>query len=198
MRKKTVLGLTGNIGSGKTTAAGMFREMVLPVFDADSAVHRIMRDNVRAKEYFDRRIKGSVVDGEISRSVLSDKIRNKELDVRELEQMLWPFALEELQKFFERHSYEPLLILDVPLLYESGWDSYCDKVIVMEAPEEVLKQRVMSRPGMNEEKYALLTTRQLSQQEKCKRADFRVDSSKGFDFVRAELEKIRDELLCGK
>lgn len=198
MKHRTVIGLTGSIGAGKSTAAKMFQNMVLPVFDADKAVHGIMRDNDRMKAFFENRIKGSVVDGEISRAVLSEKINDGELDVRALEKMIWPFAEEELHRFFERHSREPLLILDVPLLFEAGWDGYCDKIIVMTAPENVLRQRVLARAGMNEEKYALLKKRQLDEKEKCARADFIIDSSEGIEPVRRRLEEIRDELLCAK
>ena len=198
MKNRIVIGLTGAVGAGKSTAAKMFRDMVLPVFDADGAVHRMMRDNARMKALFENRVKGSVVNGEISRAVLSERIKSGDLDVRALEKMIWPFAEEELQSFFERHSREPLLILDVPLLFEAGWDGYCDKIIVMTAPESVLRQRVLARAGMSEEKYALLRKRQLDEKEKCARADFIIDSSEGIEPVRRRLEEIRDILSCAK
>lgn len=196
--KSLILGLTGSIGSGKSTASKMLREKVLPVFDADAAVHRIMRDNGRMKEYFAAKINGSVVNGEISRSVLSEKIKSGELDVHRLEQMIWPFAEEELHRFFERHSHEPLIILDVPLLFEAGWDGYCDKIIVMTAPEEVLSQRVLARPKMTREKYLLLKQRQMSDKDKCEKADYVIDSSAGIEAVRNRLDEITDELSCAR
>ena len=145
MTKSVVVGLTGNMGAGKSTAVKMIREMVIPVFEADQAVHILMRDNREMKALFFRKFPESLVNDEIDRTVLSRLINEKKLDIRQLEQMIYPFLEKELQNFFMRHSREPVVVLDVPLLFEAGWDRFCDKIIVVSAPAEVLKQRVFER-----------------------------------------------------
>ena len=194
MTKNIVVGLTGNMGAGKSTAVQMIRESVVPVFESDKNVHLLMRDNREMKELFYRKFPECLVHDEIDRSVLSALIKEKKLDVRQLEQMIYPFLKKELQNFFRRHRSEPVIVLDVPLLFESGWDKYCDKIIVVSAPAEVLKQRVFERPGMTEEKYKILTERQMSDDEKRKRADYVIETQYGFEPVRQRLAEIMDEL----
>ena len=194
MTKSVVVGLTGNMGSGKSTAVKMIREMVVPVFDSDRAVHVLMRDNREMKALFVRKIPESVVNDEIDRTVLSALIKEQKLDVRQLEQMIYPFLERELQSFFTRHNREPVVVLDVPLLFEAGWDKFCDKIIVVSAPAEVLKQRVFERPEMTEEKYRALTARQMSDVEKRKRADYVIETRDGIEPVRQRLTEIMDEL----
>ena len=194
MTKSVVVGLTGNMGSGKSTAVRMIREMVVPVFDSDQAVHVLMRDNREMKALFARKIPESVVGDEIDRTVLSALIKEQKLDVRQLERMIYPFLERELQSFFMRHNREPVVVLDVPLLFEAGWDKFCDEIIVVSAPAEVLKRRVFERPGMTEEKYLALTARQMPDDEKRKRADYVIETQDGIEPVRQRLIEIMDEL----
>ena len=194
MTKSVVIGLTGNMGSGKSTAVKMIRKMVIPVFDSDQAVHILMRDNREMKALFYRKFPESVVDDEIDRTVLSALMREQKLNVRQLEQMIYPFLERELQSFFRRHNREPVVVLDVPLLFEAGWDKFCDKIIVVSAPADVLKQRVFERPGMTEEKYLALTARQTPDEEKRKRADYVIETQDGIEPVRRRLIEIMDEI----
>ena len=194
MTKSIVVGLTGNMGSGKSTAVKMIREMVIPVFDSDQAVHILMRDNREMKALFARKIPESVVNDEIDRTVLSALIKEQKLNVRQLEQMIYPFLERELQNFFMRHNRESVVVLDVPLLFEAGWDKFCDKIIVVSAPAEVLKQRVFERSGMTEEKYQALTARQISDEKKRKKADYVIETQYGIEPVRQRLTEIMDEL----
>ena len=194
MTKSVVIGLTGNMGSGKSTAVKMIREMVVPVFDSDQAVHILMRDNREMKALFNRKFPESVINDEIDRTVLSALIREQKLDVRQLEQMIYPFLEQELQSFFMRHNRESVVVLDVPLLFEAGWDKFCDKIIVVSAPAEVLKQRVFERSGMTEEKYQALTTRQMPDEEKRKKADYVIETQCGIEPVRQRLTEIMDDL----
>ena len=194
MTKSVVVGLTGNMGAGKSTAVKMIREMVIPVFDSDQAVHLLMRDNREMKASFYCKFPKSVVNDEIDRAVLSALIKEGKLDVRQLEQMIYPFLERELQNFFMRHNREPVVVLDVPLLFEAGWDKFCDKIIVVSAPAEVLKQRVFERSGMTEEKYRALTARQMPDEEKRKRADYVIETQDGIEPVRQRLTEIMDEL----
>ena len=144
MKKSLVVGLTGNMGAGKSTTVRMIQEMIVPVFDCDKTVHRLMRESREMKALFYRKFPQSVGQDEIDRSVLSDLIKEKKLDVRQLEQMIYPFLEKELKNFFLRHRLEPVVVLDVPLLFEAKWDRFCDKIIVVSAPEEVLKKRAPS------------------------------------------------------
>lgn len=104
----------------------------------------------------------------------------------------------ELQAFFARHRFEPVVVLDVPLLFEAGWNRFCDKVIVVTAPAAILKKRVFERPGMTEEKYAALTARQMPDGEKCSKADYVIETQNGLDPVREQLSEIMEELKCAK
>ena len=194
MTKSVVVGLTGNMGAGKSTAVKMICKMVIPVFDSDQAVHILMRDNREMKALFSLKFPESVVNDEINRSVLSALIKNQKLDVRQLEHMIYPFLERELQSFFMRHNREPVVVLDVPLLFEAGWDKFCDKIIVVSAPAEVLKQRVFERAGMTEEKYQTLTARQMPDEEKRKKADYIIETQYGIEPVRQRLMEIMDEL----
>lgn len=194
MTRSIVVGLTGNMGAGKSTAVKMIRELVVPVFEADRVVHILMRDNREMKALFYRKFPESIVNDEINRSVLSVLIEEKKLDVRQLEQMIYPFLENELQNFFRRHSREPVVVLDVPLLFEAGWDKFCDQIIVVSAPAEVLKQRVSERFGMTEEKYLALTARQMPDDEKRKRADYVIETQDGIEPVRQKLIEIMDEI----
>lgn len=192
MKKPFTLGLTGSTGSGKTTASRMLQQMVIPVFDADAGVHRLMKENEDMKALFFRHFPDSILNNEVNRSVLSQKIAAGILDVRQLEKMIYPYLEEEVKFFFIRHMYEPIAVLDVPLLYESGWDKFCDEVILMTASQDVLRQRVFERPGMTEEKYKALISRQMADEIKKGKADYVIDSGKGMDSVRLELTEIID------
>jgi len=194
MTKSVVIGLTGNMGAGKSTAVKMIREMVVPVFEADQAVHILMRDNREMKALFYRKFPESIVNDEIDRTVLSALIKEQKLDVQQLEQMIYPFLERELQNFFMRHNRESVVVLDVPLLFEAGWDKFCDKIIVVSAPADMLKQRVFERPDMTEEKYKILTARQMPDEEKRKKADYVIETQYGIEPVRQRLIEIVEEL----
>ena len=182
------------MGAGKSTAVKMIREMVVPVFEADKAVHILMRDNRKMKALFYRKFPESVVNDEIDRTVLSSLIKDGKLDVRQLEQMIYPFLEQELQNFFMRHNREPVVVLDVPLLFEAGWDKFCDEIIVVSAPAEVLRQRVFERPGMTEEKYNALTASQMPDEEKRQKADYVIETQYGTEPVRQRLIEIMEEI----
>ena len=182
------------MGAGKSTAVKMIHEMVIPVFEADRAVHILMRNNREMKSLFYRKFPESVVNDEIDRAVLSRLIEDQKLDVRQLEQMIYPFLERELQSFFTRHNREPVVVLDVPLLFEAGWDKFCDVIIVVSAPAEVLKQRVFERPGMTEEKYGSLIARQISDEEKRAKADYVIETQYGIEPVSQRLNEIMEEI----
>ena len=194
MKKSLVVGLTGNMGAGKSTTVRMIQEMIVPVFDCDKTVHRLMRESREMKALFYLKFPQSIVQDEIDRRVLSDLIKEKKLDVRQLEQMIYPFLEAELKNFFFRHRLEPVVVLDVPLLFEAKWDRFCDKIIVVSAPEEVLKKRVFERLGMTEDKYRALTLRQMPDNEKRQKADYVIETQYGIEPVRQRLIEIMDKI----
>lgn len=188
--KKIIFGLTGSIASGKSTVSKMFKNMTIPVFDADETVHRLMRDHRKMKDLFQRKIPDCFTDDEIDRKKLSQKVNEGTLDVKQLESMIYPFLEQELQLFFERHSYEPIIVLDIPLLFEAKWDRFCNESIVMTADPLILQKRALSRPGMTIEKYNTLKLRQMSEEEKIKRATYVINSGHTIEEVRLEVEQI--------
>ena len=198
MNRSVVVGLTGCMGSGKSTAVNMIKNMVIPVFESDKTVHRLMRDNLEMKSIFQRKFPESIVNHAVDRAVLSSLINSKKVDIQELERIIYPFMEQELQAFFVRHRFERIVVLDVPLLFEAGWNRFCDKIIVMTAPAEVLKARVFQRTGMTEEKYEILTQRQMDDREKRLKADFVIETQNGIDPVKERLYEIMEELICEK
>lgn len=196
--KSIVVGLTGNMGSGKSTVAGMIKNMVIPVFDADAAVHRLMRDNAEMCAVFARRFPDSVVKNKIDRRILAKKVAGGEINVRELERIIYPYLNQELDAFFRRHRREPVVVLEVPLLFEAGWDRVCNKIIVVSAASDILKQRVMQRQGMTEEKYAVLTERQTDDAEKRAKADYVIDTSASLEDVEKHITEVMEQIKCGK
>lgn len=196
--KSIVAGLTGNMGAGKSTVAKMIKNMIIPVFDADASVHRLMRDNTGMQALFARRFPDSIVKNEIDRSVLAKKAAEGILDVRELERMIYPYLNQELDAFFRRHRREPVVVLEVPLLFEAGWDRLCDKIIVVSAPSDILKQRVMQRKNMTEEKYAALIQRQTDDAAKRAKADYVIDTSASLEEVEELITGVMEQIKCGK
>ncbi|NQV22690.1 MAG: dephospho-CoA kinase [Rhodospirillales bacterium] len=195
-----ILGLTGSIGMGKTTAADAFRRLGVPVHDADATVHRLMgagpgntgRDTggpavAAIAEQFPDCVHGGVVD----RQALGARVFGDAAALKVLEGILHPLVRAEEQRFLRKSTLSgaPLAVLDIPLLFETGAQERCDAVAVVSAPDFVQRQRVMARSGMTAEKMAAILGRQMPDAEKCGRADFVIQTGQG----RAEaLRTIRE------
>ncbi|WP_051608980.1 dephospho-CoA kinase [Fodinicurvata fenggangensis] len=202
-----VLGLTGSIGMGKTTAAGMLRRLGLPVHDADQAVHRLFAKSGRAVEPVSRHFPDVLVDGAVDRKRLGERVFADDAALRLLESLVHPLVRQEALDFLKRHRRRrsPLVVLDIPLLYETGGDDLCDHVIVVSAPLRIQRQRVLKRPGMNEEKFRAVLARQLPDALKRRRADYVIQTGLGKALTfrqlarlvrklrRRERERIRDK-----
>lgn len=188
-----IIGLTGAMGAGKTTTAELMKELGWAVFDADAEVHALMTDKA-VVDLFSEKIPQSVVDGVVDRSVLSRLLAEKRLTTAELEALLYPFLRQKAEIFIQNHSDG---VLDVPLLFEAGWDKLCGKIIYVTAAPEVLKQRVFARPNMTDEKYKVLTGRFWSERDKISRADYVIRTEGGTEPVKARLMQIKEE-LCAK
>lgn len=189
-----VLGLTGSIGMGKSTTAKMFEEAGIPVHDADAAVHRLYSGRavpLIAKEFPDA-VRGGIVDrAQLAREVLGDADA-----LGRLERIVHPLVREEEREFLERHrkAGAPLVVLDIPLLYETGTQDRVDRVLVVTASAEEQRRRVLSRQGMSEEKFQSILARQVPDREKRAKADFVIDTGLGMEHARQAVRHIIREL----
>ena len=185
-----VLGLTGSIGMGKSTTAGLFVQRGVPLHDADAAVHGLHRG--RAVAPIEAAFPGTVVDGVVDRARLGAAVLGKPEALRRLEAIIHPLVREEEQAFLARCRREGagLAIIDVPLLFETGGEGRCDAVLVVTAPAAVQRERVLARPGMSAEKLDAILTRQMPDAEKRRRAHFLVDTSRGLVAAGREVGSI--------
>jgi len=174
-----VLGLTGSIGMGKSTTAQLFVRRGVPLHDADAAVHVLHRG--RAAAPIEAAFPGTVVHGAVDRAKLGAAVLGKPEALRRLEAIIHPLVREEEEAFLARCRKEgaELAIIDVPLLLETGGEARCDAVLVVTAPAEVQRERVLARPGMTAEKLDAILSRQMPDAEKRRRAHFLVDTSRG-------------------
>jgi len=186
-----ILGLTGSLGMGKSATAKMFAEEGVPVHDADAAVHRLY--DGEAALQIETAFPGTTKDGKVDREKLGKLVLGDAAAIKRLEQIVHPLVAATTARFLAKaeHQGASVAVLDVPLLFETGGDARCDAVVVVSAPAEVQRTRAFERPGMSEGKLAAILAKQMPDAEKCARADFVVDTSKGFDAAR---EQVRDIL----
>ena len=189
-----VLGLTGSIGTGKSTTAAMFADLGVPVHDADRAVHELYAGEAVAP--IAAVFPGAVRDGKVDRAALSEILRQAPERFGELEAIVHPLVREKEAAFLAHHreAGTPIVLLDIPLLLETGGASRVDKVVVVTCDPAIQRQRVLARPGMTEEKFDLIRARQMPDAEKRKRADFVVDSGHGLEPARLRVAEIIDTL----
>ena len=184
------LGLTGSIGMGKSATAQMFRAAGVPVFDADAAVHALYEG--RAAPLIDAAFPGVVEGGRVDRARLSGRVVGKADAIRQLESIVHPLVREERARFMDeaRAAGMRLVVFDIPLLFETGGEAGVDATVVVSAPPEIQRARVLERPGMTEEKLDGILARQLPDAEKRRRAHFVVDTGRGFAFAEAQVRDI--------
>ena len=185
-----VLGLTGSLGMGKSTTAGFFAELGVPVHDADAAVHRLYE--AEAAPLIEAAFPGTTAAGAVDREKLAQRVLNDSAAIKKLEGIVHPLVRAAEERFLAdaESKNARVAILDIPLLFETGGDRRCDAVVVVSAPEEAQRARIFERPGMTEQKFAAIAANQMPDVEKRKRADFVVDTSKGFDAARAQVREI--------
>ncbi|MER8953150.1 dephospho-CoA kinase [Mesorhizobium sp. M0833] len=193
-----VLGLTGSIGMGKSTTAKMFAEAGVPVHDSDEAVHRLYAG--KAAPLVEAAFPGTTRSGAVDRAALAARVLGDAPALQRLEAIIHPLVRADADAFLaeNRAAGTPLAVLDIPLLFETGGGNRVDKVVVVTAPPEVQRARVLARPGMNEEKLASILARQVPDAEKRRRADFVIDTGQGFDAARAAVKAIIAELVVDK
>ncbi|MER9893227.1 dephospho-CoA kinase [Mesorhizobium sp. M0119] len=193
-----VLGLTGSIGMGKSTTAKMFAEAGVPVHDSDEAVHRLYAG--KAAPLVEAAFPGTTRSGAVDRAALAERVLGDAAALKRLEAIIHPLVRADADALLaeNRAAGAPLAVLDIPLLFETGGRDRVDKVVVVTAPPEVQRARVLARPGMNEEKLASILARQVPDAEKRRRADFVIDTGQGFDAARAAVKAIIAELVVDK
>lgn len=192
-----VLGLTGSIGMGKTTTAQMFLQEGVPVHDADATVHRLYEGEAASE--IEALFPGTVVAGKVDRERLAKKVMNNPQALRKLERLIHPLVRRDAEQFLQDHRKKntPLVVLDIPLLFEAGDTERVDKILVVTAPEDVQRERVLARPGMSEEKFKSILARQVPDAEKRRRADYLIDTSQGMDSARAAVRQLIRQLTNG-
>jgi dephospho-CoA kinase len=185
-----VLCLTGSLGMGKSTAAEFFAEAGVPVHDSDAVVHALYEGE--AVPLIEQAFPGSTVDGKVDRNRLAAMVLNDRPALVRLEAIVHPLVSAAREKFLAEASARgvPVVVLDVPLLFEVAADRHCDAVAVVSAPAEVQRERAFKRPGMTDDKFFAILAKQIPDAEKRRRGDFVIDSSQGFDNARAQIRDI--------
>jgi dephospho-CoA kinase len=191
-----VIGLTGSIGMGKSTVAQMFAEEGAPAFDSDAVVHQLYARGGAAVAPVEAAFPGVAKNGAIDRSALSARLVDNPEAIKQLEAIVHPLVRRAQTEFLDRHRQAGVAaaVLDIPLLFESGGAERVDRIVVVSAPAAVQKQRVISRPGMSEEKFAYLLSRQTPDAEKRARADFVIDTGGELEATRAQVRAVLDAL----
>ncbi len=189
-----IVGLTGSIGMGKTTAAHHLASKGIPVFDSDAAVHELYQGE--AVPLIARAFPDAVRDGRVDREQLSRAISAEPGAMQRLEAIVHPLVRAAQKRFLLEHAARgaPLVVFDIPLLFETGADALMDATIVVSAPLDVQKARVLARPGMTEDKFKLLLSRQLSDAQKRARADFVVETGGTIEETQLALDRIVADL----
>lgn len=190
MRSMVILGLTGSIGMGKSTTAAMFREEGVPVFDADAVVHELYRG--KAVPAVEAAFPGVTKDGTVDRERLARRVLDDPQALKRLEDIVHPLVRQAREAFLRdaAASGEKLVVIDVPLLFETGAESEVDAVAVVSAPESVQKARVLARSGMTPERLSAILAKQVPNEEKRRRAQFTIDTGRGLDQARAEVREL--------
>ena len=187
------LALTGSIGMGKSAVAKIFERAGVPVFDADGEVRKLQAEDAELIAAIGERFPGTVKAGVLDREALAHSVLRRPAELQALEAIVHPAVQAARTRFIAAHRGSPALLFDIPLLFETGGDAAFDKVIVVSAPPDVQRRRVLARPGMTEAKLEAILGRQLPDEEKRRRADFIVDT--GGDLSTTE-RQVRDILAC--
>ncbi|CVI19511.1 MULTISPECIES: dephospho-CoA kinase [Rhizobium/Agrobacterium group] len=192
-----VIGLTGSIGMGKTTTAKLFAAEGIPVLDSDAVVHDLY--SAEAVPMIEAAFPGTTISGTVDRLELGNILRENPANFRKLEAIVHPLVRERQEAFLRkaREENQNFAVLDIPLLFETGAETRVDKIVVVSCAPEIQRQRVLSRPGMTEEKFEMILARQMPDAEKRRRADFIIDSGNGVEAARDQVREILQRLSAG-
>lgn len=187
-----LIGLTGSIGMGKSLTASLFAEEGVPVYDADAAVHALYAKGGAAVAPIGALLPQAVVDGAVDRTILGQHVLKDADKLKQLEAIVHPLAGASQSRFLQDAMAKGAgqAVLDIPLLFETGGDGFVDCTVVVSAPYELQKQRVLARPGMSEERLADILAKQMPDADKRQRADFIVDSSVSVEDAHRQVRAI--------
>ncbi|MCV6574310.1 MAG: dephospho-CoA kinase [Cohaesibacter sp.] len=188
------IGLTGSIGMGKSTTGQIFVELGCPLHDADATVHRLYQG--KAVPLIEQAFPGTTNDKGVDRQALAKQVLGKDEAMKTLEGLIHPLVHEEERLFFEKATQEgaECVILDIPLLFETKATARCDVIIVVSAPEEVQRERVLARPNMTIEKFEAIKARQMPDAEKRKRADYVIETDKGLEVAKEQARQVLTDI----
>jgi len=179
---------------GKSTTAQMFRDEGCPVFDADAAVHSLYAKGGKAVPIIQAVFPDAVKEGAVERTVLGKYMRADPLQLKVLESFIHPLVAESRAKFFDDNKDADIIVMDVPLLFETAGEAYVNHIVVVTAPAEVQRERVLARPGMSPELFESLLQRQTPDAEKRKRADSLIFTDRGLENAREQVQTILRKL----
>lgn len=187
MSRPFILGLTGSIGMGKSAVALMFREMGVPVFDADAAVHHLQGPDGELLPAIEAAFPGTTGPGGVDRQQLGAKVFGDPVALKRLEAIVHPAVARMREAFLIEHDSEPLIVFDIPLLFEKSHGAGLDAIAVVSAPAQVQRTRVLARPGMTPEKFAHILSLQVPDAEKRARATHVIDTGQALAETRAQV-----------
>jgi dephospho-CoA kinase len=193
-----ILGLTGSIGMGKSAVAAMFRELGVPVFDADAAVHELQGPDGALLPMIEAEFPGTTGPQGVDRPKLGAAVFGDSEKLGRLEKIVHPAVGAMRAGFLQEHAAQPLIVFDIPLLFEKGGFESVDKVVVVSAPAEAQRARVLVRLGMTEEKFAAILKLQVPDAEKRTRADYVIDTGCPLVETRAAVERLVEKLTRSK
>ena len=190
------IGLTGSIGMGKTATGKIFSELGLPLYDADAAVHKLYGAGQKGSEKIKEKFPNSInPDGSVNRESLSTEVLGDPEKIKSLENIIHPLVGEDRKVFFDENAKAKAVVLDIPLLFETGGEKFVDYIVVVDAPREIQEERVLSRPNMTKEKFEKIITQQIPNHEKKKKADFIVDTSLSIEDARNQVANIVKKII---
>lgn len=195
-----IIGLTGSIGMGKSTTAAMFRDLGIPVYDADAAVHDLYDQGGAAVGPVGEAFPGVVKDGRVDREELRKRVLGQPEELKRLNAIVHPLVGRDRIGFFKaaEDAGADMVVLDVPLLYETGGDANVEAVVVVSAPPEMQRERVLARPGMTPERLDAILAQQMADAEKRARAHYVVETGRGLEAAREQVAAIVADLRKAK
>lgn len=194
MSRPLILGLTGSIGMGKSTVAAMFQARGVPVFDADAVVRHMQGPGGELNDAIEARFPGSTGPEGVKRDQLGAQVFGDSEALADLEAIVHPAVARKREAFMIEHASQPMVVFDIPLIFEKGGNALVDRVIVVSAPAEIQRQRVLARPGMTPEKFAHILELQVPDSEKRARADHVINTGVSLDETESEVFDLIKEL----
>lgn len=187
MTKPLIIGLTGSIGMGKSTVAAMFEGAGVPVFDADAEVRAMQGSSGELVAAIEAEFPGSIDETGVLRDKLGKQVFGDKQALARLEAIVHPAVAAKRKAFLLRHSGAPFVVFDIPLLFEKGGHAAVDRIVVVSAPTETQRHRVLARPGMTAERFAHILSLQTPDAEKRERADHIIDTGQSLAETEAEV-----------